>query len=186
MLSFNEMFKYTKERVSEKRFNHILRVVEIAKKLSRVYDVDEEKAIIAALLHDVAKEMKDIDLLQFLKSRGYTPDKVERRMPKILHGRVGAFMAKEEMGVEDKLILDAITYHSICREEMTLLDKVIYIADAIEPGRKFENMEQLSNLAFSGNIDLAFLECINLSIEHVINKKEVIHLDTIRARNKLL
>ncbi|CDI50238.1 metal dependent phosphohydrolase [Clostridium tetani 12124569] len=89
------------------------------------------------------------------------------------------------MGIKDQDILNAIRYHTTGRENMTMLEKIIYLSDYIEPGRKYPGVEKVRELAFQ-DIDKALINSFNITIKYVIEKDQVLHLDTIKGRNFLL
>lgn len=185
MFNDDEIKAYLKARVSEKRFNHVLGVCDTAIKMAEKYDCNIEKAKTAALLHDIAKKMTDDELKSLVKKNGYKINSVEENNPQLLHSLAAAIIAKEEMKIEDEDILNSVIYHTTGREDMSLLEKIIYIADYIEPSRDFPGVEKLRTTAFE-NIDKALLMALESSILYVIKKGELLHLETIKARNYLI
>lgn len=181
----SEIISYIKEKLPGKRFDHVLGVKEAAVRLAEIYGEDKEKAKLAALIHDCAKKMSDTEILKLVEEDGYTPDWIEKESPQLLHGRAAAVIAKKQMGISDNLILDAVTYHTTGKVEMSLLDKIVYIADYIEPGRDFPGVEELRKKAVK-NIDKALLMALENTIKYVIEKKQLLHINTIDARNYLL
>ncbi len=137
-----------REKLSEHRFQHVLGVEATCIELADCYGYDCEKARMAGLMHDCAKCLTPSELLSIAEQHHLQVLSVEERNPYLLHDRVGAILAKELYGIEDKEILDAIACHTVGRENMTLLDKILYVADYIEPGRdKAPNLEMLRVLA---------------------------------------
>ncbi|MCM1309023.1 MAG: bis(5'-nucleosyl)-tetraphosphatase (symmetrical) YqeK [Butyrivibrio sp.] len=113
-----------------------------------------EQAMVAGLLHDNAKYMSGEKLLEKALKHGIEASETERENPVLLHGKLGAYYAKHRYGVEDKEILSAIAFHTTGRPDMTLLEKIIFTADYIEPGRKKQpRLDELRRLAFE-DIDL--------------------------------
>lgn len=110
---------------------------------------------------------------------------VERLQPKLLHGKVGAVLATKEYGVDDEEILDAIRHHTLGRENMTTMDKIVFIADYVEPGRNFEGIEELRELAFT-DLDKTMVISLDNIIKHIITKEVLIHPVAILARNDLI
>ncbi|NLZ49634.1 MAG: HD domain-containing protein [Clostridiales bacterium] len=180
-----EIINYIQDKLSPKRYNHVLGVRDTAVKLARTYGENEEKASLAALLHDCAKNMEDLALIKLVKNNGYIPDKVEMQAPQLLHGRVAAIIAKYEMGIGDSSIYDAVTYHTTGRERMSLLEKIIYIADYIEPSRDFPGVEALREESFI-NLDKAMLMSLENTIKHIIDRGQLLHPNTVEARNYFL
>ena len=131
-----EHIKKLKKRLTEKRFIHSVGVEYTAANLAMVHGADITKARIAGLLHDNAKCYSTEDKLRKARKHNIEISKAEEENPDLLHGKLGAYYAKEKFGVDDKEILDAIIYHTTGRPDMTLMDKIIYIADYIEPNRR--------------------------------------------------
>lgn len=180
-----EMDKYIKEKLKPKRYTHSLGVSQTSRKLAEMYGGDVDKAYIAGLIHDCAKNMKDEELINIVENNGYTIDIVSRKSPQLLHGPAGAIIAQKNMGVTDIDVLNAIWYHTTGRENMSILEKIVYLADCIEPGREFDGIEKLREAARK-DLDSAVLLSLDYGINYVIEKGELIHLDSVSARNYLL
>lgn len=162
------MSKYDLDKITEKlskkidasRMRHTIGVEYTAASLAMALAPNgREKellmqAMTAGLLHDNAKCMSGEKLLEKSLKHGIAVSEIERENPFLLHGKLGAYYAKSRYGVEDEEILDAITFHTTGRPDMTLLEKIIFVADYIEPGRKKQpRLDELRRLAFE-NIDL--------------------------------
>jgi len=144
-----KLTKAMEETLSGKRFQHTLGVAYTAAAMAMKYEVDVKKALIAGLLHDCAKCMSDEKLLKLSEKENIEVTEVERRNPYLLHAKVGAMLATKEYGIDDKEILDAITYHTTGRPGMTDLEKIVFVADYVEPGRdKAPNLAKVRKLAF--------------------------------------
>lgn len=174
-----------KQDIGNKRFEHSLRVMEESKKLAKRYNASVEKAAVAGLLHDCGKFPKGINLLQLCNDFGIILDDITKNSPELIHSVLGTEMAKEQYGIEDEDILNAIRYHSTGRENMSLLEKIVYIADVTEPGRSFKGVNELRKLALK-NLDEALIFSINNTIKLVMERDKLIHIDSIRARNQIL
>lgn len=185
MWSEEEIKKYLKERLSEKRYEHSLNVKKTAVKLAETYKGEVEKAALAGLVHDCAKHMSDDEILSLADKNGIFVDEVSRLNPKLLHGNVGSVVAKKIMGVFDQEVLSAIACHTTGKKNMNLLEKIIYIADYIEPARNFPGVEELRKKAFI-DLDGAILDAFNNTIQVVINRGQLLHLNTIEGRNYLV
>lgn len=131
-----KLTKEMQEVQDPKRFTHTLGVEYTAAALAMRYGRELQQAQIAGLLHDCAKCMSDEKLLKLCEKNKLDVTEVERRNPFLLHAKVGSCLAKKEYGIEDPEILNAILYHTTGRPDMTLLEKIIFTADYIEPGRK--------------------------------------------------
>ena len=174
-----------KSDIGTNRYNHSLRVMEVSKELAIKYGCSVEKAALAGLLHDCGKLQGDINLLKMANDFDIILDSVMENNHELIHCVIGAELAKREYNVEDEDVLNAIRYHTTGRENMSLLEKIIYIADLIEPGRNFEGVERLRSLAYK-DIDECLLSALNNTIKYVIDNDKLIHLDSIKARNYLL
>lgn len=137
MKTYDEMEKHLKKQLKPKRFKHTLGVIDCAVDMAERNGADVKKAELAALLHDCAKNYSRDELLSVAGRCRIPLDDITLKEPQLLHGPVGAVVAREEYGVTDSEILDAIAYHTTGREDMTLLDKIIYLADFIEPSRDY-------------------------------------------------
>ena len=168
-----------------KRYRHSLGVAETAVVLAKKHGADEEKAYTAGLLHDMAKNISKEDSLNLCRKLGIKTNEIERQNPSLLHAPLGAELIKREFGIYDMEISSAIACHTVGKANMTLLDKIIYIADMIEPSRDFPGVEKLRKLSFS-DIDKAMLECLRFTLEYNIKKGSLIHPASIDAWNSLI
>lgn len=167
------------------RYRHTLGVEETAVRLAKHYGVSEEQARVAALLHDCAKGLSRFTLLKRLETSDIVIDEMERSIEALLHGPVGAVIAREDFGIRDAAILRAIRFHTTGSPDMTLLDKVIFLADYIEPNRACPGVEELRRLAFQ-DLDQAVAHAAGRTIVYEINRNNLIHLRTVETRNALL
>lgn len=182
----NQIEKILKEMLPEKRLKHSLSVSKCAVELSEIYKYDKEKAKIAGLVHDCAKYFTDEQIEDCVKKFNINLDPLEENNIALSHSIVGSYVAKEVFNINDEEILSAIKYHTTGRENMSLLEKIIYMADLVEEGRKFPKVEELRNLTFSGKLDEALLLSFNNTIKFVIDNKQLIHPRTVSARNYIL
>lgn len=180
-----EMYNYLHENLEETRFKHSLSVSETAVALAINYGENIESARIAGLVHDCGKNMDDEHIIKVANEHEIHLDEIHFRSPSLLHGLVGAVIAREVMGIQDEDIINAICYHTTGRKNMSILEKIIFVADYTEPLRKFEGVEQLRSLSMK-DLDEAVIQSLENTIKHVINQKQLLHIDTIDARNYLL
>jgi predicted HD superfamily hydrolase involved in NAD metabolism len=124
-------------------------------------------------------------MLKLAREFGIVMDEIQKRYISILHAPVGAKIAKKEFGVEDEEILTAICYHTTGCQNMSIMSKVIYVADYIAQGRHFEGIEEIRKIAFN-DLDAAVLIGMDLTIKYVISLNGLLHPDTIDARNDML
>lgn len=174
-----------KKKLSEKRYMHSLGVSKMAKKLAEQFGVSIEKATLAGLMHDCARTYKDDKLVQIARELNITIGPIEQKSPILLHAAIGAELISHEYGIFDQEIKQAILLHTTGGKHMTKLDKIIYLADMIEPTRDYPGVEKLRTLA-KENLDEATFAAMNHSICHVVACNQVIHPDTIIARNEFL
>lgn len=167
------------------RMAHTYRVLETARALGAQYGADEDQVSVAALMHDYAKAMKPNQLLAYGQQFGLVTDPAERARPHLLHGPVAAALLAERGLVTEGPVLDAIRYHTTGRAGMSLLEKIIWLADYIEPGRSFPGVDAIRAEA-DQDLDLALLHALDNSILYVIERGWPLHLDSVHARNWLL
>lgn len=186
-MTIDEMRRELQRRLKKSRFTHSIGVANTAVKLAKKFGVDENKAYIAGLLHDCARQFENDELPAEAEKRGIKIGEVENAMPLLLHAYIGAKMIGEIYGVNDSEIEQAIYRHTVGAKNMTPLDKIIYFADMIEPNRNYPGVENLRELAEkSNNLDEIILTALDESIIFVVQKKSLVHPDTIDARNFLL
>ncbi|MGB9596472.1 MAG: bis(5'-nucleosyl)-tetraphosphatase (symmetrical) YqeK [Candidatus Poribacteria bacterium] len=179
----NEIIDKLKQRLSIKLFTHTLATGNMAKQLAKIYESDEEKAYLTGILHDCAKNMSKKELLVYARSYKIPVDSIAIMQPSLLHSVVGANIARLEFGIDDPEILHAIEIHTTGSKNMSLLDKILYVSDSAEANRDYEGVDIIREFAFSGELDKALLEAINVKLVHVLSKKILIHHGSIEAWN---
>ncbi|MGH4118834.1 bis(5'-nucleosyl)-tetraphosphatase (symmetrical) YqeK [Clostridium sp.] len=185
MWSEVKMYNYLHENLKEARFRHSLSVSETAVALAIKYGVNIKSARIAGLVHDCSKNMKDEQLIKMATNHGLQLDEVQFRTPTLLHGIVGGIIAREVMGIYNDDIINAISFHTTGRKNMSILEKIIFISDYTEPLRKFDGVEELRCLSMR-DLDAAVLQSLDNTIKYIVNQKKILHNDTVDARNYLL
>ena len=173
-------------RLNKKRFAHSIGVADTAVKLAKRFDVDQNAAYIAGLLHDCAREFENDRLPLEAIKRKIPINEVELDAPLLLHAPIGAKMAREIYGVENSEILQAIERHTVADKNMTPLDMIIWFSDMIEPHREYPGVDELRRLARMASLEEMFLTGLDRSIVFVIQKGVLVHPKTIEARNFLL
>ena len=171
--------------IGESRFNHTLRVVEESKKLAKIHNIDIDKAVTSALLHDCAKFEDKKKLLNMAYDFDIMKNNIMKLNNHLIHAPLGAILAKYRYNILDKDILNAIKYHTTGRKNMSTLEKLTYIADYIEPARKFDGIEIVRQLAYQ-DLDRSILLAMNKSLVFLINNDRIISRDTFEARNQLI
>jgi predicted HD superfamily hydrolase involved in NAD metabolism len=180
----HEALAIVKKQLTEHRYQHTVGVMETAIELAERYGADEKKAELAAIFHDYAKFRPKEEMKQII---------LEQNMPKDLllyntelwHAPVGAYLVEKEVGIKDDEILDAIRYHTSGRANMTLLEKVIYLADYIEPGRIFPGVEEVRELA-KQDLNIALVKALQNTIQFLMKKNQAIYPDTFFTYNSLI
>ncbi len=168
-----------------KRFIHSLNVANMAVKLSSRYGEDCGKALVAGLLHDYARDVRNWDMVPLCEQYGVETDEITRSQPELLHGPLAAAIVQEKFGIDDPDILNSIHYHTTGRENMSILEKIIFISDYIEPGRVFPGVDEIRKVAFS-DIDASIIIALDSTIKYVIKKGALIQPDSIDARNFII
>lgn len=173
------------EKLKPFRVDHSIRVAETAVSLAKLWGADPEKAYLAGLLHDFARDEPVQRLLQVAEEKELPVTEVDRYFPVLLHAPVGAVLVRSELGVADPDVLQAISYHTTGAPAMTLLDIVIYLADMVEPGRKFPGVEYTRRASF---VDLhrALFAGMDSTLRYCLEQERPIHPLTVEARNYFL
>ncbi len=175
-----------KSDLKDSRYDHVLRVTEEALELNKLLnlELDEKKIMIAALLHDCAKNNEEKYFEEFKSKYNLKREEVFSDIA-LAHAILGVYVAKEIYEVNDPEILDAIRWHTTGKEDMTLLEKLIFISDFTEPGRNFEDSILVRNKVLE-DLDKGILLCLDTTIEYLIKKRVIINIETLKARNYLL
>ena len=174
-----------RESLSEFRYNHSIGVMNKAIELAKIYGEDEDKAALAGLTHDIAKEISNEEAFEIAKKNNIVFDEIQKRNTRLLHGIIGAIIVKEKYGFDEQ-IQNAIKYHTATYYKMDMLAKIIYVADKIEETRRpFEKLEIWRKIA-NTDIDQAIILIINFVAERIIEENGLIHPAMIETRNFLL
>lgn len=182
---------WLKENLSDKRLHHSLGCAQSAQKLAKLYNLDEDKAYLAGLVHDCAKNFDDSYLLNLIKNEiktGFDPS--ELKNPKTYHAIVGAYLIQKEFEIEDIEIISAVRNHTIGKVQMSTFEKIIFLADKIEPNTRDEKYTKKlwklieKNKGIIG-LDLALLKCFCETIKKLVSKRYYICSNTIDVYNEL-
>ncbi len=175
-----------KNNLSEKRYLHSVSSMKKAKELANEYNEDELTAMLTTLAHDIAKEMTDEEHRNYAKENNIELDDFDMLQKTMLHGKVGADIVAKKYGFT-KEMQDAIFYHTTGRANMTLLDKIVFLADKSEEGRKEESADELRRIIKEEGLDRAILWDIDyFSLPRFIEKEKLIHVESIYARNDII
>lgn len=161
--------------LTPKRYKHTQGVAQESLQLAKRYGADTDKAYMAGLLHDCAKCFTDEEKLELCDRYGLILDDILKSQPDLTHSFLGAKIAKEEYGINDSEVLDAIAYHTTGRPNMSILEKIVFIADYIEPNRDyFEGLDKVRELAYK-DINKAIIYSLENTINYNKNKNRIIH-----------
>lgn len=184
-VSEEKMITYVKNKIGIKRFEHSMNTAKEAVSLAKRYNADENKAYTAGLLHDVAKGMPREELEAAAAENNIELDVYEKSNPELIHGKIGAAMVKKDLGINDEEILSAIKWHTTGNKNMTLLEKIIYLADIIEPGRNFKETDELRKIAYK-DINDAMIFGLGHVMNFVKSKGLSLHPNSIEAYESLI
>jgi len=178
---------WLKENLNEERYSHSLGTAECACKLADKYNLDNKKAYLAGLLHDTAKCFKTDKLLDIINREGFELEEGEIDNYKTLHAPASAIVAQKEFGINDVEILSAIRWHTIGKLGMSLFDKIIFLADKIEPNTRDKAASEIlwKMLDEENGLDKAILECYKYTIKSLVDRNLKICIKTIEIYNSL-
>jgi len=173
-ININKLRKAMEKVLDEKRYEHTLGVAYTAANLASIYGANIKDAQTAGLLHDCAKCIEDDKKHTICIKHNITINSIEEKTPFLLHAKVGGFLAMKKYGVTDQNIINAIINHTTGRPNMTLLEKIVYVADYIEPNRKsLPNLENIRKMAYQ-DIDIALLHILEDTLQYLNSTKEEI------------
>lgn len=150
--------EYLSGNLSSKRYEHCLRVADVSRDLAIVYGENSDDAYVAGLLHDIAKEYDDKLNKELVKKYNLDSSLLDNRNRKIIHADIGALVAKDLFKINDR-IYKAIKYHNLGSIDMGLLEKIVFVADKIEPNKNYVGIEEERDMAYK-DIDKAFIMCL--------------------------
>lgn len=176
--------KDAKQMLSEKRYIHSVGVMRKAEQLAKKYGIDVNKAKLAGLAHDIAKEMSKEDILKYVQEYHIFVDEYEAENLGLLHGKIGADFCKNKYGFSEDM-QESIEYHTTGRPEMDDLAKIIFIADKTEEGRTYVDFAKVAEKEEEG-LNSLLLYILDNSIIHIIEKGKTMHPDTVITRNYFL
>lgn len=182
-LPFSKLRPVALSYLKNKRIPHVLGTEQEAIRLAERYGADVEKARVAALLHDCTKKLNMPEQLALCAQYGIELDELEQKALKLLHAKTGAALARAVFGVEDD-IYRAIWWHTTGHAGMTLLEKIIYLADYIEPSRDFPGVDKLRSVCYN-DLDAGMLLGLEMTIAEMTDMGNPVHHATIEARDAL-
>lgn len=185
MNSIEQYKELLKSRLSDYRYHHSLCVADSAVELAKRYGADCDKALVAGLLHDITKEASAEEHSELFRLAGVKLTELERVNHKLWHAMSGAAYMKEKLNITDEEILDAVRYHTTARAGMSLLEKVIYIADFISADRDYDDVDIVRKLAEKSIEDTMFYTQ-RYSINELVFKGGCIHPDSVACYNEIV
>ena len=171
---------FARSRLSEKRYEHTVRVADTAEDLARAHGLDEDLARLAALLHDAARETGPEEFLRLANEWDLSVGEPERESPKLLHGPVAAELARRGLGIEDGEVLEAVRAHTTGKPDMGPLALVLYVADKIEPARDYPSVGRLRELARE-DLNGAAAESLRRAISHNEERGRATHPSSLQT-----
>lgn len=186
-LNYEDKIKYykscLKKRLSKERYHHSICVASEAKALAKENDFDEKKAYLAGLVHDVCKEDSTKKQLELMSRCKTYIDDVEMTAKALYHAIAGSVYIEENFKITDKDIQNAVRYHTVAREGMSTLEKIVYLADLVSVDRTYSDVKRYRKLAHK-NLDIGMLEALKYSIKSTVNKECEIVKSTLLAYNE--
>ena len=180
-LSSDEIIAKEKANMDKKRFEHCVRVSETARKLAKLNHYDEDKAALAGFVHDYAKQVPVEEYCKVIKEQDFDKDLLNWNRA-IWHGIVGIYFIEHDLKIRDPEILTAVRRHTTGDTEMTMLDKIVFMADFIEPGRDFPGVDEARKITYA-NIDEGVGYQLAHTLEFLVEKRNRIYPRTIAAYN---
>lgn len=177
-----EFLEILKKRLTPERLYHSICVAEQAKRLAEIFGGDSEKAYTAGLIHDIMRYEPPESMIKIIEDGGTTLSDSEKQITVTLHAVAGEAYLRTKLGVTDSEILSAVRYHTTGRENMTLLEKIIYVADLTSEDRSYPDVNEVRELA-EKDLDKTVLRGLSFTIEDNARKNRPIHLDTVKAFN---
>ena len=184
-MSIAEYKKIIKSMMSENRYNHCVNVSKEAVKLAKRYGGDEEKAAVAGILHDITKEMPKEEQLQIMLDSGIILDDIQKKAPKLWHGISGSVYIKKHFGIEDEDILNAICYHTTGRAGMSLLEKIIFVADFTSEERTYKGVATMRKKSRK-SLEDAMLYGFKFTFSDLSSRELAIHPDELACYNEIV
>lgn len=171
------------KRLNPKRYHHSLCVADEALRLARKYGCDTKKAYLAGLLHDITKNATQEEHLHIFDKFDIMLNSVEKNAEKLWHAISGAAYIEYELGITDKDIITAVRYHTTAREGMSLLEKILYLADYTSADRDYDDVD-IMRQKVEISIDAAMDYALTYTINDLVERRKLLHLDTVKAYNE--
>lgn len=180
MLTYEKLYDEVKEKLSEKRFKHSEGVVKRAIEYAKIYNVDIETVKLVAIAHDIAKELSDAENEKYINEYKIELDDIEKTNRNLIHAKIGAYICKNKYNFTEDMV-NAIKYHTTGRENMSMLEKVLLLADATEEGRNYCSSKYVDMI--KKDIDKGIVEVTKWVINNLLERDVLIHVDSIKCYN---
>ncbi len=175
--------KVAAEKLPKKRFHHCERVAETAVEMAGIFNADAEKCFLAGILHDYSKYDELSKMYQTVTAENLDPELLQYKT-EVLHGPIAAAKMKNKFDITDEEILNAIAHHTSGRKQMGIIEKIIFVADYIEPKRTQPGVDGVRDIVFKeNNLDLAIYTITKANVKHLLNKDQTIYYKTIECLN---
>lgn len=179
-MTYQQAEDMVRQTLSPKRFQHTMNVKNLAVRMAQHYGVNTEKAALAAILHDSAKELPRTELLQIMQDNAIIKKGTQNRPEPVWHGICAAILAKTQWNVQDEEILSAIACHTTGKENMSKLDKILFLADMTSAERDYPGVEELRSLEMQ-NLDKAMIQALKMTISFVEQKNAIADPESAKA-----
>lgn len=184
-MNINEYKKIIKSKMGDYRYTHSVNVSEEAVRLARRYGADEEKAAVAGILHDITKELPREEQLQIMLDGGIILDDIQKEAPKLWHGISGSVYVRDNLDIKDEDILNAIRYHTTGRAKMSLLEKIIFIADFTSKERDYSGVSTMRKKS-KKSLESAMLYGFQFTFKDLTKREMAIHPDELACYNEIV
>lgn len=184
-MQISDYYSLAEKTLSEYRFHHSKMVAKAARELAEKYSADINKAEIAGILHDITKEEPKNNQLQLIEDNGIMLDSVTNSNEQILHAVSGSAYCEFILGIKDREILDAIRFHTTARADMSLLEKIVFIADFISEDRTYPDIEIMRQEA-QKSLEHGMKYALTFVIKSLVERGRCVHPDAIDAYNEII
>ncbi|WP_440895908.1 bis(5'-nucleosyl)-tetraphosphatase (symmetrical) YqeK [Amphibacillus sp. Q70] len=179
----DQALKLVKPHLIQTRYEHTERVMQTALTLAEIYQIDQEEAMLAAVFHDYAKYRPLEEMIQIIKDY-QLPDDLLSFHHELWHGPVASILVETELNIGNQAIKEAIYWHTTGHGQMSPLEKIIYLADYIEPGRDFPGLDMIRKTAIE-NLDEACFMAVRQSMNYLLSHERLIYPETLNMYNQL-
>lgn len=184
-MDMKKYYELAEKTLSERRFIHSRNVACAAVKLAEKHGCSPEKAELAGILHDITKEVSAENQLQIIESGGIILDDIYKNSPQLLHAVSGMVYCRDSLGITDEEVLSAIRYHTTAKGNMTLLEKIIFIADFISDERDYDDVD-IMRAECEKSLEAGMLYGLSFVIPDIVRKQRAVHPDALAAYNELV